>query len=186
MNGCRSRYLLAALVPALVLGAGSAPARAAADYPPSANSGSATVPWGPGMMDGYGMGPGMMGGYGMGPGMMGGYGMGPGMAGRIGRVVPDLTADQKSKISQVQRDARAKHWALMGRMIEAQDRLQDLYDADKPDSAAIHAQYREIEALRRQMADIALDANEQIDAVLGKEQRERLHAWRRAGVPWGE
>lgn len=141
---------------------------------------------GPGMMGGYGpgygMGPGMMGGYGpgygMGPGMMGGYGrgygMGPGMMG-YGSAYRDLnlSADQRAKITEIRRTMRTKHWGLMAQMMDAQDKLQDLYDDDKPDAAAINKQYKIMEDLRRQMVDSAVEARNRIDAILTKEQREK-------------
>jgi Spy/CpxP family protein refolding chaperone len=144
---------------------------------------------GPGMMGGYGpgygMGPGMMGGYGpgygMGPGMMGGYGpgygMGPGMMGWGNYRDLNLSADQKSKITQIRQEMRTKQWAVMGQMMDAQDKLQDLYDADKQDSATINKQYKAIDDLRRQMVDNAVDAHNRINNILTKEQREKSQEW---------
>lgn len=144
---------------------------------------------GPGMMGGYGgygteagMGPGMMGGYGGFPGMMGGYGGGPGMmgghGGRWGGYAElGLTADQRTKIEQIHRELRTKNWPLMGKMMDARYKLADLYSADKPDTAAIKAQYKEIEALRLQMVDAAVDAQGQVDALLTKEQKEKARQW---------
>lgn len=137
---------------------------------------------GPGMMGGYGMGPGMMGGYGpgcgMGPGMMGGYGpgdgMGPGMMGSHNYRDLNLSADQQSKIAQIRKAMRTKQWALMDDMMDARDALQDLYDDDKQDAAAIDKQYKAIDDLRRQMVDNAVDAHNRINAILTKEQREKL------------
>jgi Spy/CpxP family protein refolding chaperone len=127
---------------------------------------------GPGMMGGYGSG------YGMGPGMMGGYGpgygMGPGMMGWRNYRELNLSADQKSKITQIRQEMRTKQWALMGEMMDAQDSLQDLYDVDKQDAAAINKQYKEIEELRRRMVDNSVDAHNRINSILTKEQRERL------------
>jgi Spy/CpxP family protein refolding chaperone len=136
---------------------------------------------GAGMMGGYGpgygMGPGMMGGYGMGPGMMGGYGpgygMGPGMMGWGNYKELNLSAEQKSRIMQIQKEMRTKQWALMAQIMDAQDNLQDLYDVDKQDSAEINKQYKEIEDLRRQMVDNSVDAHNRINAVLTKEQRQK-------------
>lgn len=127
---------------------------------------------GPGMMGGYGSG------YGMGPGMMGGgygpgYSMGPGMMGWRNYRDLNLTADQKTKISQIRQEMRTKQWALMGEMMDAQDNLQDLYNVDKQDAAAINKQYKEIEDLRRQMVDNAVDAHNRINNILTKEQREK-------------
>jgi len=145
---------------------------------------------GPGMMGGYGpgygMGPGMMGGYGPGyGGMMGGYGpgygMGPGMMGWADYSELNLSNDQKSKIAQIRKEMRARQWPLMGEMMDARDRLQDLYDADKQDAAAIDKQYKVVEDLRRQMVDNAVDAHNRINSILTKEQREKSREWSRGG-----
>ena len=125
----------------------------------------------PGMMGGYGpgydMGPGMMGGYGP------GYGMGHGMMGWGNYRGLNLSDDQKSKITPIRQEMRTKQWALMGEMMDAQDKLQELYDADKQDSAAINKQYKVIEDLRRQMVDNSVDAHNRINSILTKEQREK-------------
>lgn len=141
--------------------------------------------YGPGYGPGYGMGPGAMGGYGpgygMGPGMMGGYGpgygMGRGMMGWGNLQGLKLSKDQQAKITQLRREMHAKQWAVMGQMMDAQDRLQELYDADKPDSAAIKNQYKVIEDLRLQMMDNAVDTHNQINSILTKEQREKSQQW---------
>ncbi len=139
---------------------------------------------GPGMMGGYGMGPGMMGGYGMGPGMMGGYGMGPGMMGGYGpgwgchgaRDVPDLTAEQRAKIGKIHDETRRKNWELMGRLMDEQAKLRDLYDAPKQDSAAINDAYKKISELQRRIYESSADAHKRMEAVLTKEQQEKW--WR--------
>jgi Spy/CpxP family protein refolding chaperone len=126
---------------------------------------------GPGMMGGYGPG------YGMGPGMMGrygpGYGMGPGMMGWGIYQGLNLSDDQKTKISHIRQETRTKQWAAMGQMMDAQDRLQELYDADKEDATAINDQYKVIEDLRRQMVNNSVDAHNRINSILTKEQREK-------------
>ena len=131
---------------------------------------------------GYGMGPGMMGGYGadygMGPGMMGGYGAGygmrPGMRGYGSRADLNLTAEQRGKIAKIENDVRRKHWELMGKMQDEQSLMNELDHSDQRDDAALSKSYRNISELRHQMFDISLSARRQIDAVLTKEQREKL------------
>jgi Spy/CpxP family protein refolding chaperone len=149
-----------------------------------------TVHEGAGMMGGYGMGPGMMGGYGMGPGMMGGYGMGPGMMDGYGmgpcmmgggwgmgpQGLPDLTADQRTKIGKIQDETRRKHWELMGQVMEEQARLRDLYSAPKRDSDAIASTHKKISELQRRMYESAADAHKRMESVLTKEQQEK--SWR--------
>lgn len=138
---------------------------------------------GPGMMGGYGQG------YGMGPGMMGGtgYGMGPGMMGYGNYRDLNLNKDQRAKIAQIRKTLRTKHWALMSEMMDAQDNLQDLYDADKQDAAAINKQYKILEDLRRQMVENSVEANNQINAILTKEQRDKFRERGRGYGPmmWG-
>ncbi len=136
---------------------------------------------GPGMMGGYGMGPemmgnGMMGGYGMGPGHRG-YGMGPGMmhgyhANAAGAL--DLTDDQREKIIKVQEALSTKRWELMGKMQEQQFKLRDLLASGNADDAAVGKAYKNIESLRQQIWASGADAQKQMDAVLTKEQRDRL------------
>lgn len=129
--------------------------------------GSGMMGMGPGMMGmDHGMMGGMMGGYGMGPGMMGGYGAGQGML--------NLTEQQQNKMVQIQEEVRKKHWDIMGKMNEEQMKLQQLYYSGKRDSAAIEAQHKKIYQLQREMDESWLDAQGRMDAVLTKEQKERL------------
>lgn len=133
---------------------------------------------------GGGMGPGMMGGYGgyggyggMGPGMMGGYGRygGYGWGSELG-----LSQEQLAKINRIHDDTRRAHWALMGQIMDQQAKLRDLYEAPKRDNAAIEKAEKDFLQLRQQMYDASIAAHRQIEAVLTKEQRDKLRkAWRR-------
>lgn len=151
---------------------------------------------GPGMMGGYGgwgMGPGMMwgggyGGYGMGPGMMwgGAYGMGPGMMMGYGALNGlDLSAEQRAKIDKIFDGEQKQHWGIMGQMMEEQSKLRDLYNADQPDPKKVGAVYGQIAKLRQQMLETHVQASNQMQQVLTKEQREQLQQWRRGGWGWG-
>lgn len=115
----------------------------------------------------------MMGGYGP------GYGMGPGMMGGYGRL-PDLTAEQRTKIGKIRDETRRRNWALMGQLMDEQARLGDLYDAPKQDSDTISASYKKISELQRKMYESAADAHKRMEAVLTQEQKEKWwHFWRR-------
>jgi Spy/CpxP family protein refolding chaperone len=146
---------------------------------------------GPGMGMMGGMGPGMMGGgyggmgmMGMGPGMMGGgYGMGPGMMGMGPLGMLDLSDEQRTKINKIFDDERKKHWGIMGKMMEEQNKLRDLYAADKPDPKKVGAVYGEIAKLQQQMIETHVQATNQMQDVLTKEQREQFRQWHRGG--WG-
>ena len=162
---------------ALLIGGTLVGASAMAD-PPQGGSGP-----GYGMMGAYGMGPGMMGdygsGYGMGAGMMDGqghgYGMGSGMMGGYGaRADLNLTADQRSKIAKIQNDVRRKHWDLMGKMHDEQAQMNEQYDSNQRDDAALSKSFRNMSELRQQMFDLSLSARRQMDAVLTAEQRDKL------------
>ena len=142
--------------------------------------------YGPGMMgEGYGYGPGMMGGYGMGPGTMGGYGhggwMGHGMMmgeygmGPLSQL--NLSKEQQEKIGKIQNDARKKNWDTMGKMMDEQYKLRELYYADKRDSKAITNQYNKISDLQRQMMESSLDTQNKIEALLTKEQKEKIRGY---------
>jgi Spy/CpxP family protein refolding chaperone len=120
------------------------------------------------MMGGYGPG------YGMGPGMMGGYGW-------MGML--DLSDDQRTKINKTMDEERKQHWAIMGKMMEQQNKLRDLYTADKPDPKKVGAVYGEIAKLQQQMVETHLQATNQVQDVLTKEQREQIRQWHRGG--WG-
>lgn len=128
--------------------------------------------YGPGMMGGD-YGPGMMGGY-----HRGGYGYGSGMMGGGGcygiENTLNLTADQQSKISKIREDMRKSHWDIMGKMREENYKLKDLYNADKPDTKAIGAQYKKIQALQYQMMESGLASHNRMQDLLTKEQKEKL------------
>lgn len=120
--------------------------------------------WGDDMM-------GMMdGGY----GMMRGYGMQ-----RYGGL--DLSADQMSKIDKIRDEIRKKHWDLMGKMMDEGVRLRELRNAEQPDPAVIGKQYAKIQDLRRQMLEQSIDAENRMEALLTKEQKDQFRKMRRWG-----
>jgi Spy/CpxP family protein refolding chaperone len=139
--------------------------------------------YGPGMMGGYG--PGMMGGYG--PGMMGGYGYGyhrggPGMMGFGYRMqgALELTDDQRKKLDAIHDDIQGKHWDIVGKMRDEMNRMRELMVADPRDKAMITASYKRMSDLRQQRFELQLAAQDQMDALLTKEQRQKLKRW----GPW--
>jgi Spy/CpxP family protein refolding chaperone len=123
------------------------------------------------MMGGGGMG------YGMGMGCMQGRGMmGPGAFGGL-----DLTAEQRAKINKIQDDLRKQHWAMMGKMMDEQTKLRDLYNEEKLDAKKITAVSDSMHALRKQMIESRIDAFNRMREVLTKEQREQLTKLQRGG-----
>ncbi len=138
---------------------------------PSAWSQSAGGGAGPGprMMGGHGMGPGMMGGYGMSPGMMGGYGYGG-----WGPSIPDLTNEQRTKITSIQKELRQKQWALMGKMHEDAGSGSFFYRDGKIDEQAARKAYDVTANQHKQMFENFLDAQKRIDSLLTPKQREQM------------
>ena len=136
-------------------------------------------------MMGGGMGRGMMGGHGYGPGMMGGYGMGSGMmGGHAPFAMLNLSDDQRSKIIKIHDDERKQHWAIMGKMLDKQSSLRDLLAQSEPDPKKVGAAYAEMAKLRQQMLEIHVQANNDMQKLLTREQREQLQQWQR-GMPGG-
>jgi Spy/CpxP family protein refolding chaperone len=137
---------------------------------------------------GYGMGPGMMHGWDrddMGPGMMHGWNRGdrgPGMmhgwgrygASRLDEI--DLNDDQIAKINKIQDESRRTQWTLMGNLMDQQATLRDLSSAHNADPAAVGNAYKKAFALRQQMLENSRDARKRIEAVLTKEQKEKLRS----------
>lgn len=188
-------FVCAAALATLALSASAQPQTSPRDGP--------SPGWGPGMMGNYG--PGMMGGYGpgrgaygpgaggYGPGMMGGGGMmggyGYGRGGMMGLgplQALDLSNEQLGKINQIQDETRRKNWGVMGKLIDEQSHMRDLFLADRRDPAAIGKQAMKIADLRRQMLEASVDAHNRVEALLSKEQREQLRNGYRRGWMMGD
>jgi Spy/CpxP family protein refolding chaperone len=151
----------------------------------------AATAWSQGYGPGYGMGPGMMGGYGygpgMGPGMMsgygggpgygpGGYGMGPGMmwGGGAGYASLNLSAEQRKQIAQIQDETAQAQWKLMGTMHQQGFQMWSQSGPEAFDENAARKSFQVMSEVRKAMFETSLSARKRIDAVLTKEQRERL------------
>lgn len=123
-------------------------------------------PYGPG----YGPGP----GYGMGPGMMGGYG---GLHGL------DLSAEQRTKISEIQRELFGKHWELMGKLHQQGGPMDEAFASGKFDEKAARKAYDAMSEARKQMFEASLQAHKRIDTLLTPEQRDQLRSGGRGRGP---
>ncbi len=134
-----------------------------------------------GMQGGHMMGQGGM-GWGDCPG--GGMMMGPGMMGGVYGEL-DLSKEQRDQIAKIRSETRRKHWELMGKMHDEQDKLAAQLAADTPDSAAIGKQYQRIQELQRQMLESSIDARNRMQAVLTEEQKGKLRELRRHYGMWG-
>ena len=177
--------LAAAALAALALAGCTQPGTGGPGYGPGPGPGMMAGGWGPGsgpgMMGGYGpgngpgygpgYGPGMMGG-GYGPGMMGG-GYGPGTMGGWAALPQDLTAEQRTRIAQIQRDYAKRQWPLMEQMHDA------MWGDGTPGSGAFDEQgarreYDTVAALQKQMFENMVAMRRDVDAVLTPQQREDM------------
>lgn len=134
---------------------------------------------GPGMMGGYG------GGYGMGQGMMGGYGggygMGPGMMfGYTNDAYAglELTPEQQKTIAGIHEQASKAMWQLMGAMHGQGYHMQGMFGPGPLDEAAARKSFQTMAETHKAMFELQLDARKKVDAVLTKDQREKLSRYR--------
>lgn len=158
-----------------MMGGGYGPGMMGYGYGPGMMGGG----YGAGMMGyGYGHGMGMMGGYG--PGMMGGYGMGP-------LNMLNLSDDQRRHYNAITSDLRKKHWEHMGKILEDEQRLEELYSKERPDPKAIAKVQADIDAVRRQMIEESVEAQNKLNDLVTDEQRKELREYWRggAGPGWG-
>jgi Spy/CpxP family protein refolding chaperone len=138
---------------------------------------------GPGMMRGGGPGYGR-GGNDMNHGMMGegygpdGYSMGSGMMWGGGAPL-NLTEEQRAKIAEIQKEVRAKQWALMEKMHEQGWRSGGFARDGQFDEPAARKAYDAMTDLRKQMFENSLAVRKRIDSVLTPQQREQIHRGRR-------
>lgn len=131
---------------------------------------------------GYGMGSGM-GTMGGGMGMMdmgGGMGSGMMMGGGMGPLhMLDLTDDQRTQISKIHDEHRKKNWDTMGKIMDEQAKLRDLYNAETPDPKKIGAAYGGMAKLQQQMIESHVESMNRMQALLTQEQKNQLKQWHR-------
>ena len=155
MKRINPRMLLGA---ALFMGGATVAASALADPAPSAN------PPGPG----YGAASGMMNPAfcpAMGSDMTGGF---------VARADLNLTAEQRRRIAKIEANLRHAHWDLMGKIQDQESQMNEQFNSEQRDDAALSKSFRNISDLRNQMFDLSLHAETEVDAVLTEEQRAKL------------
>jgi Spy/CpxP family protein refolding chaperone len=129
----------------------------------------------------YGMGPGMMsgygGGYGMGPGLMGGYGRSPAtMFGYSNEAYSglDLTPEQQKSIVAIQEQATRSMWTHMGTMHGQGYHMQGMFGPGPLDEGAARKSFQSMSEAQTAMFELQLEARKKIDAMLSKDQRDKL------------
>jgi Spy/CpxP family protein refolding chaperone len=99
----------------------------------------------------------------------------------------DLSDEQRSKIRKLQRDLRAKVWAIEDKIEDTSDELMKLYRAEKRDAKKIGAVYDKIFDMRRQKIEAMIEAGNAVEDVLTDKQRKQLKKMRhspRWGAGW--
>jgi len=94
------------------------------------------------------------------------------------RTMPNLTAEQTDKLTQLrtQRDQQAA--PIRNEMIAKRAELRNLWLQTNPDEAAIKAKHQEINDLRAQLQDVMTEYRLQVGKVLTPEQRAQLQSSR--------
>jgi Spy/CpxP family protein refolding chaperone len=143
----------------------------AAALPLSAQAeGPAAAPRGPAMM-GQGMPPQGM-GQDPGPGMMAPPAPRP-FAG------VQFTEEQRQQIQQMMEQERTEHQQRVEKMQAVQERLQQLYLADKWDAAAITKLYEKLQAEQRKTITAMAEARNKVYDLMSKEQREQMKRYQK-------
>lgn len=108
------------------------------------------------------------------------------MAGGPGAMVGiDLSDEQRARMREIQRELFRQETALREKLYEEYGKLEELFDADKPDPKAVREAYDRIHALRRQKIEARLQAHNRMYDLLTEEQRKLWNAQRRLGRGMG-
>ncbi|RYF16482.1 MAG: hypothetical protein EOO30_10900 [Comamonadaceae bacterium] len=102
--------------------------------------------------------------------------MGAGMMGGWGGYPADLSSEQRTSISQIQRDFRGRQWPLMQQMHEL------MWAEGGADEQAQRRSYDQMAALQKQMFENMLDVRKRMDGVLTPQQREEQRRGGRGSV----
>lgn len=146
-----------------------------------------------GRMGGMDKGGGMDMGAMRGPGMMSSSMMGSmammSSAGAITRqhrlTMLDLTNEQRAQIDKIQNETRSRNWDALGKVMDAQAKLRELYAADTLDAKAIGAAYASLAKSQQQIIEAQAEAINRMHAVLTAEQREQLKKQPQRGMMQG-
>jgi Spy/CpxP family protein refolding chaperone len=108
--------------------------------------------------------------------MMGHGHMGSGMRSSTWAIMQlDLSDSQKKKVREIHRQHRRENWNRMGEIMEHQDKLTELYDADTPDAKAIGEVYAAIFDIKRKKIESSIQTQSKARAILTKEQQKALN-----------
>jgi Spy/CpxP family protein refolding chaperone len=106
-----------------------------------------------------------------GPGYGGGYGMGPGYG---SPAIPNLTAEQSSKIQALQKAHLDEIAPLREELFKKSTELRSLWLSQNPDQAAITAKQKEILNLQTQLQEKGTNLRLETRKLLTPEQQAQL------------
>lgn len=109
----------------------------------------------------------------MAPGMAGGWCMGMGMLGKL-KTALNLTSEQVAQLQAIQKDFMDSTQGLRADIQAKMKQMLDLWKVDQPDAVAIKGLANELDALRSQIRDSAIDHAIQAIGVLTPDQRAKL------------
>lgn len=103
-----------------------------------------------------------------------GMGMGPAMMAPRPFAGVDFSEAQRKQIQEMMAQERKMHQQRVENMQGLQQQLQELYSADKWDSAAITKLYEKMHAEQRKTIAAMAEARNKVYELMNKEQREQM------------
>lgn len=85
----------------------------------------------------------------------------------------ELDDAQRAEIRKIRSQLRKESLPIMGRVMDEQDKLCDLYAQERRDAKAIGSVYAKIFDMQRQMIEASIEAHNRAREVLTDEQRAR-------------
>lgn len=112
------------------------------------------------------------------PGMMKGdcWALGPGMAEALKKQL-NLSDSQAASLQAIRKDFMDSTQSMRTDLATKRQQMAELWMADSPDPAAIKAQAADMDAMRAQMRDVAIDHAVRAVAVLTPAQRTQVRNW---------
>ena len=86
----------------------------------------------------------------------------------------DLSNEQRRTIRDIQKQLRKAHWELEDKIEIEADQLFELYQVQPRDAKAIGKVYGKIFDYRRQIIELAINAGNDVEGALTKQQRQQL------------
>lgn len=85
-----------------------------------------------------------------------------------------LSAEQRAKLADIERDFQAKQWLAMEKMHGQELHMHDLFGSDGIDEGTARKSYQAMSDAHKEMFETLLEARKRVDGVLTPEQREQL------------